>query len=398
MECDQELPQMPFPRHGVLEPSPMYRTLQTTAPVTRVRTEVGDVAWLVTGHAAASALFQDRRLRRSHPEPELAAKITGSAVAGGPMMDSDTEEEQHAQMRRLLTPAFSARRMRMLRDRVTQLVDELLTKIQNVGPPVDLHEMLSFQLPVLMICELLGVPADDREKFGELSNALNSVADPAGAFAAAQQLAAYMHGLIERKRAAPGNDLISDAIAAQRDEGYDDDDVAELGAAMLFVGHETTVAQIDYGVLLFGDNVEQYERLRADPELLDGAVEEILRMASPGVGGGVPRYAGSDIDVAGVRIATGDAVLLAAAVANRDPAAFPEPDVFDITRSPNPHLSFGHGGRYCPGASLARVELRSVFDALPRRLPALRVAVPMNQLRLRRDTLTGGLAELPITW
>jgi len=130
---------------------------------------------------------------------------------------------------------------------------------------------------------------------------------------------------------------------------------------------------------------------------VDSAVEEILRMAAPS-GGGLPRYARADIDIAGVTIRTGDAVLIAGAAANRDPAAFPDPDRFDITRNPNPHLAFGHGPRFCIGASLARLELHAVFAALPQRFPSLELTVPLDQLELRTDLLTGGVTALSVTW
>ncbi|MBV8995893.1 MAG: cytochrome P450, partial [Pseudonocardiales bacterium] len=152
-----------------------------------------------------------------------------------------------------------------------------------------------------------------------------------------KQLVAYMHQLITHKRAHPGQDVISDLIAAQADFRYGDEGIAGLAAAVLFAGHETTVTRIDFGTLLLLTHPDQYDAIRRDPELVVGAVEEILRVAVPG-SGGLPRYAQDDIDLAGVTIRAGDAVLLTGAVANRDAAAFPDPDRFDITRTPNPHL------------------------------------------------------------
>lgn len=206
-----------------------------------------------------------------------------------------------------------------------------------------------------------------------------------------------MGELVTHKRTRPGEDVISDLVAAQQRWHYGDDHIAALAAMLLFAGHETTVSRIDVGTLLLLAHPTQAAALRADPALVGSAVEEILRMAAP-ASGGLPRYAHADIDIAGVTIRAGDAVLLTASVANRDPAAFPEPDRFDITRDPNPHLAFGHGPRYCIGASLARVELQAVFSALPTRFPTLRLAVPVDQLHLRTDLLTGGLTSLPVTW
>jgi pentalenolactone synthase len=173
--------------------------------------------------------------------------------------------------------------------------------------------------------------------------------------------------------------------------------VAGLAAVLLFAGHETTVARIDVGALLLMTEPGQLDRLRGEPGLVPQAVEEILRVAAPS-GIGLPRYAHADIDIAGTRILAGDAVLLASTITNRDPDAFAEPQRFDVARKPNPHLTFGYGPRYCIGAGLARVELQEVFTALPARLPTLRPAVPVEQLRMRSDLLTGGLSALPVAW
>jgi cytochrome P450 len=391
------LPHLPFPRPGVLDIAPLYRTLQATAPITPVRTPAGDVAWLVTGYAEVKALLADPRLGRSHPEPDRAARISQSAILGGPSGNAATEAADHALMRRLLNPAFSARRMHVLREHVGELVETLLDQLADHGPPADLHEALSFPLPVQVICELLGVPYSDRDQFRVWSAGAGNLSDRQIATDSLKQLVAYMRQLITHKRAHPGQDVISDLIAAQADLRYGDEGIAGLAAALLFAGHETTVTRIDFGALLLLTHPDQCDAIRRDPELVARAVEEILRVAVPG-SGGLPRYAQEDIDLAGVTIRAGDAVLLTSAVANRDAAAFPDPDRFDITRTPNPHLSFGHGPRFCVGASLARIELQAVFTALPRRFAALELAVPLEELQLRTDVLIGGLTALPVTW
>jgi cytochrome P450 len=391
-----ELPQLPFPRQGILDVGPLSRTLQAQAPLLPVRTPAGDVAWLVTRHAEARTLFADPRLGRSHPDPARAARISAAALMGGPMGDVRTEAADHARMRRLLTPAFSAHRMNRLRSHVAELVEQLIDRLTAGGRPADLHETLSFPLPVLVICELLGVPYDDRERFRVWSQGCADLTDRAASAAALDQLVGYMRELIVRKRRAPGEDVISDLIKAE-DGRLPDGAVAELAAGLLFAGHETTVARIDIGALLLMTHPDQLDRLQHDPCLVAPAVEEILRLAAPG-GLGLARYAHEDIDIADVRIRAGDAVLLDSVITNRDPHAIPEPERFDIARTPNPHLSFGHGAHYCIGASLARVELQEVFTALPIRLPTLHLAVPVEQLRLRTDLLTGGLTALPVSW
>lgn len=386
---------MPFPRPGVLDIPERVRLLQDGCPVARVRTPAGDPAWMVTRHAEVRQLFGDQRLGRSHPDPEHAPLISDSILLGGPAMNFATEREDHAAMRSLLTPYFAARRMLALQPRVEALVDDLLDALAASTPPVDLHEALSFPLPVLVICELLGVPYEDRDQFRVWTAGMGDLHDRPHATASLASLIAYMRELVARKRVEPGDDVIS-GLCADHGGALGDDAVAQLAAMLLFAGHETTVVRIDMGTLLLATNPEQREALRRDPSLVPAAVEEILRLSITG-DGGLPRYARSDLEVAGVTIRAGEAVLLNAGAANHDERVFAGPRTFDVAREPNPHLTFGHGPRFCIGAPLARIELQAVFSRLVPRFPTLRLAVPVQELR-ERDALAGGLVELPVTW
>ncbi|MCA2225740.1 cytochrome P450 [Nonomuraea aurantiaca] len=389
-----DLPVIPFARQDALEVPAAYRELRAEKGITRVRTRVGDEIWLVSGYEDARKLFADPRLGRSHPEPEKAARVSGSALLGGPQGDSATEKADNERMRRLFMPSFSARRMKALSDHVGTLVDERLDHLATLTPPADLHAELSFPLPVLVICQLLGVPFEDRAYFSGVSSRMGDVADEAKGMAAREELGAYMAGLIERKRHEPGEDVLSDLAGVLDDDGR----VAQLAGGLLFAGHETTVNRIDYGVLFLEANPDQRALLKADPGRAPAAVEEILRMASPSLHG-LPRYAHGDIEIGGVTIRRGEAVLIMPGAANRDERIYSDPDTFDVGRkSLDPHLSFGYGPRYCIGASLARVELEGVFSRLYQRFPDLRVAVPLDQLRRNEGRITEGVAELPVTW
>ena len=392
------IPTLPFEQKSILEIAPRLRALQDDHPISRVRTRAGDEVWLVTRYDDVKALFTDPRLGRSHPDPEHAPRISESPLLGGPVGNYATEEHEHARMRRVFTPSFSARRMQAVRPRVDSLVDELLNGMSEMSPPVDLHEHLSYPLPVLVICELLGVPLEDRERLRAWSDAAANLSDGQMAAQALQELGAYMHQLLDRKRQTRTDDVLSDLITAQEDGQLTDQEAARYAASLLFAGHETTVARIDYGTLLLLENPDAHERLACDPDLVESIVEEILRLGGASTCGGLPRYARDNIVMDGVTIRAGEAVLLAVGAANRDGRAFAEPERFDPAREPNPHLSFGHGSRYCIGAALARVELQSVFSKLFDRFPMLELAVPWSSLRVRSHLLTGGLESLPVHW
>src|SRR5262249_15713818 len=259
-----------------------------------------------TRYGDVKALLMDDRLARSHPDPEHAARFSRSAILGGPVGNYDTELADHSRMRKLLTPSFSPRRMAALRPHVQALVDGLLDRLVGMTPPVDMHEEFSFPLPVLVICELLGVPYDDRERFRTWTDEAAHLWDESRAMAAVGALGEYMSGLIEHKRRNPGEDLISDLVLALHGDGeVAREGLVKLGIGLLFAGHKTTVGQIDYGLLLLLTNPDQREALQRDPGLAERAVEEILRLSAPGHGA-LPRYAREDIEVAGVTIAAGD--------------------------------------------------------------------------------------------
>ncbi|MEV5409653.1 cytochrome P450 [Thermopolyspora sp. NPDC052614] len=388
-------PRLPFVWNNPLELPPEYAKLREQAPITRVTTAAGDEAWLVVAYDQARRLFADDRLGRSHHDPANAPRISNSALLGGPRGDYATEREDHTKMRRLLTPAFSARRMTAMRGHVQELVDGLLDRMAGLERPVDLHAEFSLRLPVLVICELLGVPYEDRDRFRALSVDLGDFSDPHRSLQALEQFTEYTGELLRRKREHPAEDVYSDLAAADLPDG----EAALLAAGLLFAGHETTVNRIDYGVLTLLANPDQLDALLRDPSLVEAAVEELLRVTVPGQGSGVTRYAHADIEIDGVTIRRGEAVLLSPHVANHDPAVFPDPDRFDIAReSRSPHIAFGYGAHFCLGASLARVELQTVFGTLFQRFPTLRLAVPFEELRRRNDQLTGGLEALPVAW
>jgi cytochrome P450 monooxygenase len=245
-------------------------------------------------------------------------------------------------------------------------------------------------------CELLGVPSADRDRFASLLHSAGNLVDRLGADGGRDTLLGYMTELVARKREHPEDDVISHVSGL----GLPDKLVGGLAISLLAAGYETTESQIDFGVVLLAAHPDQRDLVAGDPELVPGAVEETLRMGKSGDGNSnLPRYATEDIDIGGVTIRAGDLVLLDFALANFDDRVFDEPERFDVTRAPNPHLSFGHGLWQCIGAPLARVELRAVFTSLLARMPEFRLAVPVEELHTpREEHLTNHFAEVPVTW
>jgi cytochrome P450 len=378
------VPQLPFEQAHPLQFPPGLRELQAKGVVHRVRTPVGDPAWLVTGHAEVLRLYDDDRLGVAHPQPDTAARMYESARFGGPMSNFATEHADHARKRALLQPHFTPKRLQALRPRVDALTTRLLDDLAAKGSPADLRTAVAVPLPVLVICELLGVPQEDSEQFCawiiDASNTHHGARSEQGL----GQLFGYCQQLVARKRREPGDDVISRLCAT---EGVSDDEAARLATGLLWAGHGSPVPHIGLGALLL---------LAHDPALASNAVEETLRAGSST--DVFPRYARTDLELDGVTIKAGDLVLMNIGAANHDPSVFADPDRVDITRRALGHLTFGHGGRYCIGAPLARIELHAVLSQLASRFPAMRLAMGVEELALRTEMLFGGLVELPVRW
>ncbi|WP_242614213.1 cytochrome P450 [Actinomadura roseirufa] len=359
-----------------------------------MRTAVGHSAWLVTGYEEVRALLDDDRLGRSHPDPANASRSGNSVLFGGPRGQMDRERRAHARTRSMFLPYFTAKRMRMLRPRIDELTDGLLDGIEDHGAPADIQKMLATPLPILVICELLGVPYEDQADFRAWTEAATNTRDRDLSVRGSAKAYEYVRGLVARKRREPGDDVIS-RLCGHPDAS--DEEIVKLGMKLLVAGHETTVSQIGWGVLFLLSHPRQWQMLLDDPSRIDDAAEEILR-APVTLPNGVGRYAQVDLEIDDAQIKAGDLLLLENGAGNHDPNVFPEPDRFDITRRPNRHLTFGHGAHYCVGAPLARMELQSVLARLMPRFPELRLAAPVTELRVRDDGLTSGLVELPVSW
>ena len=307
---------------------------------------------------------------------------------------------EHPRYRRLLTGQFTVRRMNALRPRIEQIVADHLDAMAEMARPVDLVQNFALPVPSLVICELLGVPYADRALFQRLSKALLSIAtDGATLVQVRNELCEYMLGLVQAKRREPGDDVLSGLIARQDDPDgvLSDEELVGIGNLLLVAGHETTANMLALGTLALLEHPDQLEGLRAEPSMIDQAVEELLRYLTI-IQFGLVRTTTEDVEVGGQCIHAGEPIVASLASANRDPKHFPDPDVLDLSRAYSPHLAFGHGSHQCLGQQLARVEMKVGFTALLERFPSLRLAVPLEQVRMRNDMFIYGVHELPVTW
>jgi len=381
------------------DPYSVHARLRARRPVTPVVLPGGPGAWLITGYAEARAALADPRLSKHmpgwHPEPDSIF-----AALDLHMLNSDPPD--HERLRKLVNKAFTARRVERLRPRITAITAGLLDDMQAAGAPgvrpeVDLLASFAFPLPITVICELLGVPAGDRDDFRTWSATIvANTAAPEVFQAHATAMVRYFKALLAAKRREPADDLLSALIAARDDEdSLSENELVSMAFLLLVAGHETTVNLIASGVLALLLNPAELARLRAEPALIGAAVEELLRYVNP-VNHTTFRCAAEPIEIGGVRINRGDPVLVALSGANRDPARFGDPDRLDLGRDSAGHLAFGHGIHYCLGAPLARLEAEIAISGLLARFGSISLAVPAASLRWRPSTLIHGLESLPV--
>jgi cytochrome P450 len=392
----------PFPPAPSLDqPSPVLAELRAEHPVAEVSTPGGGRAFVVTGFAEVRQVLVDPRFSRALAARPDVQKTALAKLATQSILGMDPPE--HTRLRRLVARAFTARRVEELRPRVAKLVDELLTAMRPLPHPVDLVEHFSLPLPVQVICELLGVPAEDRHVFHAWSDALMGGWEqtPEEMQRAFGDLSGYFARLIATKRAQPADDLMTALIAARDEQDkLSEHELVMLGLALLIAGHETTANQINLFLLTLLRHPGQLARLRAAPELIPSAVEELLRYIQLGDGtaAGMPRVTTEEVELGGVRLPAGAVVMASSVAANRDPAAFPDPDRLDLSRDAAAHLAFGAGVHHCLGAPLARMELQEALRGLLRHTPGIRVVIPESELRFKRGMTLRSVEALPVTW
>jgi cytochrome P450 len=376
-----------------------YRELFGGKPVVKVELRDGSTAWVACGLEEARQAVVDPRFSRALALSAPGRKLVGTEVLASASI-SGIDPPEHTRIRKLVNRAFTGRRVEALRPRVAGIVTELIDSILRQPQPADLVHAFSLPLPVRVICEMLGVPAEDMDQFHAWSDVMmgNWQQDADQIMPTLLEMYGYFGKLIDAKRVHAADDLLSALIAA-RDEGdrLSDEELTGLGCTLLIAGHETIANQINLSLVVLFGYPEQLASLRADETLIPGAVEEFLRYVL--IGGGIPpaRMTTADVQLGDVMIPAGELVIPSYHSANRDPAAFSEPDRFDVSRPPTNHLAFGAGAHHCLGAQLARLELQEAFRGLLR-IPSLRLAVPSAELAFKPGMAVYNLRELPVCW
>jgi len=396
-----ELPPLHM-RRDAFNPTPELRKIRETDGVRTATNAFGMTVYLVTRHEDIKDVLSDHeRFSNARPPgfvvpgaPAVPEEEQANARAGN-LLGLDPPE--HQRLRRMLTPEFTIRRMKRLEPRIVEIVDAQLDAMEKAGPPTDLVASFALPIPSLVICELLGVPYDDRDDFQRRSARQLDLSIPiAERLELVRRGREYMGSLVERARRQPGDDILGMLV---REHGTEltDNELIGVAGLLLLAGHETTSNMLGLGTLALLRHSDQLAAVRDDPDAIGPAVEELLRWLSI-VHSAIPRITTTDVEIAGVPIPAGQLVFVSLPSGNRDPNFIDCPEVLDIGRGAPGHLAFGHGVHHCLGAPLARMEMRIAFPALLRRFPTLGLAEDFSDVAFRSFHFIYGLRSLEVTW
>jgi cytochrome P450 len=384
------------------DPPPELARIQAEERITKVRLWDGSTPWLVTGYHEVRAILSDARVSADTDLPGYPHASAGSLARRRVTKNFiNMDNPEHDKLRRLLTRDFMVKRTEAMRPQIQKIVDELIDDILAGPNPVDLVEALALPVPSLVICDMMGVPYEERDLFHSLSRTMISrLSTPDEAVGALKGLLEFLGRMVDEKSADPQDDMISRLVVEQLHTGnLTRDDVVEMCQLLLVAGHETTANMIALGTLAFLQNPEVLEIMKTteDPAIIANSVEEMLRYLTI-LHVGRRRVALEDFEFYGHQIRAGEGIVVAHDIANRDPSEFDNPDQLDVQRKTRHHLAFGYGIHQCLGQPLARVELSVVYATLYRRIPTLKLAIPLEEVPYKYDNVVYGVDELPVTW
>lgn len=398
---DKDLPTFPMPRECPFDPPPAYKQLREEQPVTRVKLWNGDQPWLITRYEDLRQALTDPHFSSDSDRPGFPGQSKGVNVARQRYRTFvSMDPPQHTAHRRMLTGEFSIKRIEAMRPKIQKIVDDLIDAMLQKSTPVDLVEEFALPLPSLVICDLLGVPYEDHDFFQTRAKIiLSDKSTTEEATKAAYELCdEYIGSLLKKKEKDPQDDLLSRLVVNHvRTGDLTDHQAISIARQLLVAGHETTANTTTMGTLLLLEHPAQLEKLKCNLALVNNAVEEILRYIDV-THAGRRRVATADVMVGNQCIRAGEGIIAANPSANRDPVAFPDPDTFDIERDVRHHVAFGYGVHQCLGQPLARVELQVIFGTLFKRIPTLRLAVPLSEIEFKNDMFVYGAEKVMVAW
>ncbi|MEV0455862.1 cytochrome P450 [Catellatospora methionotrophica] len=394
----------PFDRACPFEVPEHFDSLRDERTMSQVSMLGGNRAWIATRYEHVRQVLADPRLsvdRRRPGFPRFAPVADDDSKAPEPGFRTPMnwlDPPEHGRVRGAVVAEFTLAKTNALKDQVTSTVTRCIDQMTAGPKPADIVRDLAVPVPSLVMCEILGIPADGRDHFEQRTKRMFGRGHSTNERSAAgRAIRAYLEEVVARKLDEPGHDLLSRLIARHRRSGsVDQEEIVSTAFVLLVAGHSTVASLIGLGTLALLTNQTLRRSLAANPGLIEAAVEEFLRFFSV-VEAATSRTALEDIEICGVRVKAGDGIVAAGLAANRDPEAFPRPDEIDLDRTGRAHVAFGYGRHQCIGQHLARLELNIVFEQLIRRLPGLRLAVPANQVRACEGNIYG-LEELPVTW
>ena len=399
MTTDEDLPIWPFERADPLLPAPAFAQLRSSCPVTQVELWDGSCAWLATRYDDFKTLLRSPDLSAETSRPGYPnSSANHQASRGNQTSFIRKDGRQHAFQRKMLTKVFSVNQVATLRPFIEEIVDQLLDDLSRMTPPVNLLAAIAEPLPAHVICKILDLPRQDSDFLNDRVNAwMNLDSAPEVSAKATADLFAYLDQLVEMRAASLGDDLVSQLVRThQSDLEFTRGDLLQMLNLLIIGGFDTTANMITLGTVLLLRHPAQMAELRDAPDLMPGAIEEMLRYLS--VAHHVAsRVAVNDVAIRDITIHAGDGVIAAIPAANHDPEAFEDPDRFDIHRDARDHVAFNFGVHQCLGQNLARLELQVVFAKLLDRFPTLRLAVSESELEFR-NSMIYGVRELPVTW
>lgn len=396
MNANEDLKSTLFTKEFTPNPYPAYAQLRAEEPVARVLLPDGQYAWIITKYDDAVEALKNQKFIKDFKKLVDSGDMIDGSVFSENMLFADMPD--HRRLRKLVSKAFTPRMIAGMRDRIQEITDELLD--QTAGQDgMNLIDEFAFPLPIIVICEILGIPTEDRDNFRIWSNSM--IESSNGAYNPdirkhMTDFTQYLGGRFAAARENPGDDLISKLILArEEDDQLTEKELYGVASLLIIAGHETTVNFIGNSVMALLENPDQLELLKEQPELIKPALEETLRYNDP-VEFSTSRWAGEDMEFKGQSMNKGDLVIVVLNSANHDPTQFKDPEVLDITKDSSKHLAFGKGIHACLGAPLARMEGEIAITSLFKRYPNAQINIDRNDLEWRSGMVVRGVRELPL--